>query len=325
MTNLLSKDMEKASNLIKKEENIFIVSHINPDGDNIGSMLALYLALKKLDKNVKVLQADFIPQGFDFLTGYNKIKEYSQQKGPIDILIAVDSSDEERLGDNKDLLKISKHIINIDHHVSNTMFGDVNIVDPKAAATAEIIYEFINFLGIEIDCNIGENIYTAISTDTGRFSYESVSSKTHQIISNLIDIGVDTNNLNINLYENMSIKKMNLFLKVLSKLETYQDDKIAIAYVTQDMLDTTNTTMEDSEGIISFIRKISTVEVACLLKELGDKDIKVSLRSKSYVDVSNICEEFNGGGHIRAAGCSISSDIDKAKNIIIERLKKSIR
>lgn len=325
MTNVLSKNMKKAADLIKKKKNIFIVSHINPDGDNIGSMLALYLALEKMGKNVTVLKADFLPEDFKFLTGYDNIKKYEKDMDSIDILIAVDCSDEERLGNNKDLLKISKHIINIDHHISNNMFGNINIVDPDSAATGEIIYDFVKFLGIKIDPSIGENIYTAISTDTGKFSYESVSSKTHRIVSELIDIGTNTHNVNIQIYENMSMEKTNLFLKVLSNLETYENDKIAVACITQDMLYETNTTLEDSEGIISFLRKISTVEIACLLKEIEEKDIKVSLRSKSYVDVSKICKDFGGGGHKRAAGCSISSSIDKAKNIIVEKLQKSIR
>lgn len=325
MSKQIINNMEKAKELIQKKDNIFLVSHINPDGDNIGSMLALYSALRKMDKNVVVLKADFLPESFKFLSGHKDIKEYNKSLGPIDILIAVDSSDEDRLGDNKSLIDKSKYIINIDHHISNTLFGDINIVDSTAAATGEIIYDFIKLLNIQIDTNIGESLYTAISTDTGKFSYESVSSKTHRIIAELIDIGTDTHNVNIEIYENMSMNKVNLFMKVLSTLKTYEDNKVATISLTQDMLEKTNTTLEDSEGIISFIRKISTVEVACLLKEQDKEDIKVSLRSKNYVDVSSVCEFFGGGGHIRAAGCSISSDLKSVENIIVEKIIKLIR
>ncbi|HLR21415.1 MAG TPA: bifunctional oligoribonuclease/PAP phosphatase NrnA [Tissierellaceae bacterium] len=325
MNNLIGKNMEKAIKLIECKENIFIVSHVNPDGDNIGSMLALASALKKVDKKATVLKADFTPNDFKFLTGYDDIIEYTEDLGAIDLLIAVDSSDEDRLGKNKVLVDMSESIINIDHHISNTMFGDVNIVDPKAAATGELIYDLIKRLGIEMDPEIGESIYTAISTDTGKFSYESVTSRTHKIIAELIDSGTDTYNINVKIHENISMQKINLFLETLKTLKTYEDNKIATVCITQDMLNRTNTTIEDSEGIISFIRKLDTVEVACLLKEMDEEDIKISLRSKNYVDVSSICEFFNGGGHTRAAGCSVNSKIDEARDMIVEKIIEFIR
>lgn len=325
MTNLILNNMGKAIELIGKNNNIFIASHINPDGDNIGSMLALSLALKKINKNVVVLQSDFVPEDFKFLPGINSITEYKDDLGPIDILIAVDSSDEERLGNNKYLLDKSTYIINIDHHVSNTMFGDINIVDSKAAATGELIYKFIKMMGIELDVDIGSNLYTAISTDTGKFSYESVTSDTHRIVAELIDIGVDFNHINIQIYESMSMERTKLFIEAMSTLKTYGNEKIATVKITQNMLSKTNTAMEDTEGIVSFIRKIATVEVACLLKELEEDDIKISLRSKNYVDVASICEYFKGGGHIRAAGCSISSNICDAEKAIVKKIIEAIR
>lgn len=325
MNKPIFENMERAIDIINREKNIYIASHINPDGDNMGSMLALALALKKSGKNVRILKSDFIPEDFKFLPGSHKIEAYKEDMESIDVFIAVDSSDEDRLGDNKDLLGKASYIINIDHHISNSMFGDINIVDPKAAATGELIYEFIKKMNIDLDVDIGTNLYTAISTDTGKFSYESVTSRTHKIIAELIDIGVDFNDINIQIYENMSMERTQLFIEAMSTLKTYKEDKIATVSITQDMLSKTNTTMEDTEGIVSFLRKISTVEVACLLKELDDRDIKISLRSKSYVDVAAICEEFKGGGHIRAAGCSMDSNIYEAEKILVKKIKEAIR
>lgn len=325
MSNLLLENMEKAIKIIEENHNIFIASHINPDGDNIGSMLALKLALKKINKNVVVLKSDFIPEDFKFLPGSSDIKEYKEELGPIDVLIALDSSDENRLGDNKELLNKATHTINIDHHISNNMFGDINIVDAKAAATGELVYKFINLMNIDLDVDIGTNLYTAISTDTGKFSYESVTSSTHRIVAELIDIGVDFNYINIQIYENMSIERTKLFIEAISTLKTYESNSIATVVITQDMLNKTNTTMEDTEGIVSFIRKIAPIEVACLLKEFGKEDIKISLRSKNYVDVASICEFFNGGGHIRAAGCTINSNIYDAERAIVNKIKEVIR
>ncbi len=253
------------------------------------------------------------------------IQDYTQDLGPIDVFISLDSSDEDRLGDNKLLLDNAKHIINIDHHISSTMFGDINIVDSKAAATGELVYDFIKKMEIDLDIYIATNLYTAISTDTGKFSYESVTSNTHRIVAELIDTGIDFNNININLYENMSMERTNLFINAISTLNTYENNSIATVKVTQEMLRESGAKMEDTEGIVGFIRKISSVEVACLLKELEEEDIKISLRSKKNVDVASICEYFNGGGHVRAAGCSIYSNIYEAEKIIVNKIKENIR
>ena len=317
--------MDRAIKIIKDNDNIFIASHINPDGDNIGSILALGLALKKVNKNVIVLKSDIIPSDYEFLPGVNMIQDYTQDLGPIDVFISLDSSDEDRLGDNKLLLDNAKHIINIDHHISSTMFGDINIVDSKAAATGELVYDFIKKMEIDLDIYIATNLYTAISTDTGKFSYESVTSNTHRIVAELIDTGIDFNNININLYENMSMERTNLFINAISTLNTYENNSIATVKVTQEMLRESGAKMEDTEGIVGFIRKISSVEVACLLKELEEEDIKISLRSKKNVDVASICEYFNGGGHVRAAGCSIYSNIYEAEKIIVNKIKENIR
>lgn len=325
MNNLIFKNMDRAIKIIKDNDNIFIASHINPDGDNIGSILALGLALKKVNKNVIVLKSDIIPSDYEFLPGVNMIQDYTQDLGPIDVFISLDSSDEDRLGDNKLLLDNAKHIINIDHHISSTMFGDINIVDSKAAATGELVHDFIKKMEIDLDIYIATNLYTAISTDTGKFSYESVTSNTHRIVAELIDTGIDFNNININLYENMSMERTNLFINAISTLNTYENNSIATVKVTQEMLRESGAKMEDTEGIVGFIRKISSVEVACLLKELEEEDIKISLRSKKNVDVASICEYFNGGGHVRAAGCSIYSNIYEAEKIIVNKIKENIR
>ncbi|OLS01764.1 DHH family phosphoesterase [Tissierella creatinophila] len=318
-------NMGKAIDLIKESSNIFIASHINPDGDNIGSSLALALALKKINKNIVVLKSDIIPIDFTFLPGINLIKEYDDKLDDIDLFITLDCGDINRLGQNKILFENAKKTINIDHHISNTNFGDINIVDSKVTATGELIYYFIKQMEIEIDKDIATNIYTAISTDTGSFKYESVSSDTHRIIADLLDIGIDKSDININLYENMSFTRMKLFIKSLTTLETFNNGKIAVIEVTQEMLKETGASLEDSEGIVSFIKKLSTVEAACILKELEKEDIKISLRTKKYLDASYICNKFDGGGHKRAAGCTIYKGIKEAKELIVKSIQEAMK
>ncbi len=314
----MNNTIRQAVDLISSNDTISIVSHISPDGDNIGSILAMGLALKKLGKNVKIIKTDVIPSDYSFLPYANSIEEYDG--GDIDLLIVLDCSDIERLGKLKYIVSKSKNTINIDHHISNTAFADYNIVDSKAAATGEIVYMFLKQMGIEIDEEIATCIYTAISTDTGSFMYESVTDKTHEVAADLLKKGINKNKIVLNLYQSRSKERTKLFIDCLSTFKTYYDDRIATVMVTQEMLKSCNAQMEDTEGIISFVKDTRGVEVACLLKENSDGIIKISLRSKEYIDVANVCSQFNGGGHIRAAGCSIEENIRLAEKLIVERL-----
>ncbi|WP_353095265.1 bifunctional oligoribonuclease/PAP phosphatase NrnA [Tissierella praeacuta] len=306
---------------IKESENIYIASHVQPDGDNIGSTLALLMALKKIKKRVFVLKSDDIPSDFLFLPNISEINEYNH-KDDIDVFIALDTSDENRLGQNKELLNRAKTIINIDHHISNTNFGHINIINSDAAATGELVYYFINRMNISIDKDMATCIYTAISSDTGSFMYDNTSAETHEIAAELINIGIDKSSININLYQNKSLERTMLFIKSLETLNLHFDNKVALVKVTQDMANKVSAKIEDAEGIVSFIREIAPVEVAIILKEIKEDEVKVSMRSKRFIDVSAICANFSGGGHIRAAGCTINSPINIAENLILDELKK---
>lgn len=324
MNNQLDALMDRAVEFINEYDNIFICSHVQPDGDNIGSTLALYMAIKKKKENVKVVKTDEIPSDYLFLPNIQVFKEYSLDE-QVDLFISLDSSDVERLGPGKELLKKAKKIINIDHHVTNNGFGDINIVLPSASATGEIVYKFIKHMNAEIDKDIATCLYTAISTDTGRFMYSNTTYETHLIASELLKTGIDINNINIHLYQNRSMERTKLFLEAINNMDFHLDGKVGIAVVTQDMLSRNNAKLEDSEGIVSFIRDTSTIEVACLLKEISEKEIKVSLRSKQHVDVSKIALNFGGGGHIRAAGCTIYDTIDNAKKVVLDEILKCFR
>ena len=309
--------------VISKTKDIYIASHVNPDGDNIGSILGLAHALKKLDKNVRIIKTDEIPSDYLFLPGIDLIKHY--ELDALDLLIVLDCGDADRLGELKNLISKATKTINIDHHVSNTDFGDYNLVDDKAAATAEIVYKLVTSMGIEIDENIATCLYTGISTDTGSFMYDSVSDKTHEIVAELIRAGIDKTSITINLYQNRSMTRTKLFIDSFSTLNTFDSDRIATVKVTQNMLEKANAKMEDTEGIISFIRDIDSVEVAVLLKEYKENEIKIGLRSKKFIDVAEICAAFNGGGHIRAAGCTINDSIENAEKLITEKIMKAFR
>ncbi len=322
MNNNMDTMFKRAIDMIKSAKSIYLASHVQPDGDNIGSLLGLALALKKNGKQVFVVKTDSIPKDFMFLPGIDLIKEYDDSE--VDLFITVDSSDEKRLGDNEALLDKANKVINIDHHLSNTNYGDLNIVDSDAAATCEIVFKLIKAMDIEIDRDIATALYTGISTDTGSFMYDNANEETHLIAAELLRIGIDKQEININIWQNKSLTKTKLFIKTLETLETYFDDKLAVIEVTRDNLRSVGASMEDSEGIVSFVRDIDTVEVAVMLKEFEEDEIKVSMRSKKYVDVSKVCAVFGGGGHKKASGCTINSNLEKAKKDLIDELEKVI-
>ena len=317
--------MKNVIQIIEESKSIYIAAHINPDGDSVGSTLALSMALKKMNKDVTPLLVGEIPADYTFLPKVDLYKDYSGEINPSDLFIALDCGDIDRLGNNKPILDLSTNVINIDHHISNTNFGNINLVDEEAAATGEIIYHLIKAMGIEIDIDMATCLYTAISTDTGSFMYDNVTAETHDIIADLIRIGIDKSDINIQLYGSRSMAKTRLFIEVLSTLKLYNDDKIAIVQVTQKMLQNTGTSLDDTEGIISFVREIDSVEVACILKESDELKTKISMRSKKYINVSDIANNFNGGGHIRAAGGTIHENIKDVESIVVNKIKEYFR
>ncbi|MDR7856225.1 bifunctional oligoribonuclease/PAP phosphatase NrnA [Tissierella sp.] len=323
MTNIIENQIDLAIEKILNSKNIFIASHVQPDGDNIGSILALAIALRSINEKVYILKTDDIPLDYLFLPYVNTIEEFND-KDEVDLFIALDASDENRLGKNASLINKAKTTINIDHHISNNNFGDINIVDSIASATGELVYRIIKKMNILIDKDIATCLYTAISSDTGSFMYDNTTSETHVIISELIKVGIDKSSININLYQNRSIERTMLFIKAVETLKLYFDNKVAIVKVTQNMLKDAGTQMNDTEGIVSFMREIAPVEIAILLKEFNSEEIKISMRSKRFVDVAEICASFGGGGHIRAAGATINSSIDNAEELILNEIKKVI-
>lgn len=316
--------IDEGIQMIKRYNNIFIGSHVQPDGDNLGSTLALAMAIKKLKKDVKIVKADDIPSDYKFLPNIDMFKEQNLDQS-IDLFIALDSSDLNRLGVGEKFISKADKVINIDHHVTNENFGDLNIVSSTSGSTAEIIYKFIKQMRVNIDKDIATCLYTGISTDTGRFMYSNTTYETHLTLAELLKTGIDSNYININLYQNRSIERTNLFLNSLNSLEVFLKGKIGLVIVTQEMLESNRAKMEDTEGIISFVRGIDSIEVACLLKEIDKKEIKISLRSKKEIDVARIATKFDGGGHLRAAGCTIYKDINTVRDMILNEILTNFR
>lgn len=308
--------VEAAVELIKESSNIAILSHIMPDGDNIGSCLALYNALLGLGKNVVVVQDDDVPEAYRFLKNSNRIVK-PEGNYDLDLVIALDCGDIGRLGKSAKYLKNSK-VINIDHHISNTNFGHYNIVDTNASATAELVYELINKLEIALDKDICECIYTGIVTDTGQFQYSNTTSLTHRIAADLISKGVEPAKIYKDIYQNNSISKMKLIGEALNSIELHYNNKVASITLTKKLVEQVGAKDEDADGLINFARDIRGVEVALLFRETEDGKIKIGFRSKDFINVNEIAQKFGGGGHKRAAGATAIGEIKNIKDKVIE-------
>lgn len=303
-----------------KADNVLIFPHVLMDGDALGSAAALCHTLRNAGKTAYILTEDPVPAYLTFLD-----KGYCTDDRNIipqpDVSIAVDCGDDSRFPKRAKVFHKAKVEMCVDHHRTSQGIYDFNYIDPGAAATGEIIYDLIMAMEEEVTKEAAEAIFAAITTDTGNFQYSNTTRKTHEIVMDLYDRDLDSNRVSVALYENETMEKLLLHSKAMDTLETVYDGKGAIAMVTLDMLRECNAKMEHSEGLVETIRSIKGVEVAVLLKENGPELVKVSMRSKERVDVADIGEKYQGGGHKRAAGCTLYKPLHEVREIMIEELK----
>ena len=314
---------------ILKSKRIGLSFHTSPDGDAIGSTLALLNALRHLGKDSYIISRDVISDNLSFLSFANEIDGNTlQPKEGTDLVMILDCGNVERI--SADLSNYKGKIINIDHHISNEEYGFINYVDVSAAATCEISYLLAEELGIDfnnktdVEINIGNAVYTGIVTDTGSFRHSNVTKRTHKIVSELIELGVNNSKVHSNLFDNKPFEKVKLMGCVLSNIELALENKVAVLEIPKGMLEEFNLKNTDTSDIISVGLGIKGVEVSMLLKEVED-GVKGSLRSKNDVDVRKVAEVYGGGGHIKAAGdMQKGVDIETAKENLLKILKEEL-
>ncbi len=321
-------DFHDIQNLFTRYQTFAISTHVNPDGDAIGSEIALFLFLRKLGKTVRIFNTDTVPKKYQFLPYWNNIEtaQASTDYYP-EVLVIVDASSHERIGKylSKNLIPIHA-VVNIDHHISAKAFGDYNIIEPTVSSTAEIIYKFIKSTDTPIDPDGALCLYTGLIFDTGCFRYSNATPETHRIAADLMDIGdFSPDEVYRKVYEHIPLGKIHLLGRTLRTLELTPDGKIAWVLITQAMLNDTDTTLDDVEGFVNQIQAIETVEVAICVCELKDGNTKVSLRSEGRVDVAALAAEFNGGGHERASGCRINLPYTSAIKMLVDSAKQHIQ
>ncbi len=310
-------DFKEAAQALEKARHVTIVGHLNPDADTLGTGLGLWWVLKALGKRVDIYNAsEPLPQVLSFLPGFGKIRRIFPQNS--DTVVAVDCGSFDRLGiDEREGLRI----VNIDHHRSNTAYGDINLVDPGAPCAAEVAFRLCREAGWEVPAQSAANFYTALVSDTGFFGYEGVDENVFAFAKTLVVLGADPEWTARMLRENQPLCKLRLLPKVLETLTLYLGGRVAGLDVTRQMLRETGASVNETEDFVNYARSLATVEVGFLMREEPDGSLKVSLRSKQRVDVSLIALDFGGGGHKRAAGFSVK---ELSRDTILTRLLSKI-
>ena len=321
--------LSQIAKFILESKKIGITYHVSPDGDAVGSVLALFNALKSLNKDCYIISKDTLSENLKFLKGSDEIT--GEITGPVDetdIVVVLDCGNLERVSAN--LKEFTGTIVNIDHHLSNDKYGDINYIDSNAAATAEIVFELLNLMGISFEKedsvlkDIGTCMYTSIVTDTGAYRHSNVTERTHRISAVLKKIGVDNTFIYQSLFDNKDFSRIKLIGKALSSMQVILNGKVALLEIDKNFTSDLGMDVGDTSDIISYGLQIKGVEVTLLLKEVED-GVKASLRAKSYVDVRKIAEVFGGGGHIRASGIKIKNmSMEEAKYEILNEIQKEL-
>jgi len=313
----------KVVRLIKSKKSFLLTTHVNPDGDGLGAESALYLALKKLGKKVRVVNHDHLPHRYLYL-GFHQAYEVSDSIPDHEVCFVLDAGGFGRIRDDVRREEFGT-LVNVDHHYSNDHYGDFNLVLPKAAATGEIVYYLIKALKVAITKEIAESVYTSLVTDTGGFRYSNTTPEVLRLAAELVDKGADAQKVSEQIFAGISKEAMELVRVSLGKIKVYGDGRIASMTLTQADLAKSGASDEDTENLINYVRKLDTVKVAIFLKERPDGQIKLSLRSRSDVNVSLIAGKFNGGGHAYAAGAVHPGPMEKALKEVLQAAQEALK
>lgn len=306
-----------------KADSVLLFPHENVDGDALGSCAALCRALRLKGKDAYILIEGDMAEFLKFLDKDYCSRDMDVIKDP-DICACIDCGDVDRFKKRKDKFFTGKTRICIDHHVTSDPDVDFRYIDGNAAATGEIIFKLLGAMDIDLDQEMAEALFAAITTDTGNFQYSNTTKESHEITGALYDAGIDANKVSVEIYETVRPERMRLQALVLGGMEIFADGEAAMACVTQKMLEETGTTMDETEGIASMLRSVKDVQIAAFLKEKKKDEIKVSLRAKRKGDVAKIGAAHGGGGHVKAAGCTLHCSIEEAAEIMKKEIAESL-
>ncbi len=313
---------EQIGQALREGGRFAVLSHVRPDGDALGSQLALGLSLKRLGKDVRIWNEEGMLEKYSFLPSANLLTKPPADPENVDVAIALDTAIQNRLGTALPAVRSAKVWINIDHHPSNPGYGDLVYINPKAPATGQILFELIRSEKLPIDAAIAENLYVAISTDTGSFQYPNTTARTFEIAAELVRAGVDVGRVSQLTYENYPRRRSELLRDLLGTMRFEANDRVASFSLSLATAKKLGVLPEDNEGLIDHLRAIHGVIVAVFFEELADGKVRVSMRSKSEkVNVCAICEKFGGGGHVLAAGARLRGTLAEVEKKILEEVR----
>ena len=314
------------SNALRDARTVGVASHIRPDADALGSTIAFALWLRDCGKEVTAYNEEGSTSKFHYLPCHEIVSLPPATPQKFDVFVALDTSVKNRLGTVNKAIAPGTTILNIDHHISNENYGDVNFIDASAPATGQILLEFFQHVGARVSAEMATNLFAAISTDTGSFQYAGTNERTFAAASHLISCGVDVPGLSRAMYDSQPRRRFELLRHALNTAEFHCDDRIATFSLPMDLVERLKVLPEDNEGIIDHLRSIDGVEAAVFFEELPEGKVRVSARSKfPRIDVCKVCKQFEGGGHAMAAGARVDGTLAQVKNDFLKALSDEIR
>ena len=322
----MSDACQQICELLRSQNTFLVLTHYRPDGDAVGSQLALLLLLKDLGKTVEAWNDDEVPAKFRFLPHADQITRPPPEPKDFDVVIAIDTSTWQRVGSAAQRIRNKKHFINIDHHVSNEKFAEINWIVPEAPAAGQIAYDLLNRGGFKLTKEIATCLFAAISTDTGSFSYTGTTSESLRVAAKLVDTGINVGEICRQVYESYPYARLMLLQKALAQLQLADQKRIAYTWVTVEMFEESGAKREDTEGLIDYARAIEGVIVALLFEEMAEPGkIRISLRSKHpKIDVNSVARHFGGGGHREAAGARLSGEPHEIERKVLAAVSEAL-
>lgn len=317
-------DYSKLNDIIKSSKNILIISHVNPDGDTLGSMCGLYCAiLDNFKQKCDMVAISKIPDVYSYLPHLSEVKNVDDldKSREYDLVINVDVAALDRACDAKILFEKAKFTVNIDHHKTNIAYGNLNFINPDASSTGEVLFGCFENMNWKVNLDCAICLYTAILTDTGSFRFDNTKPSTFEVASKLVEIGVQPSDIYKKVYESDSKTLVMFQAHCISKAKFLEDDKIAYTLVYKKDMEKFSAGDDCMEGLTEKLRAIVTTRIAFVAKEMKSGGTKISMRSK-FADVAEICSVFGGGGHKFAAGCTIKAPVEDAAKKVLEEIKK---
>lgn len=319
----LVNDMKKIDEIIGDAKTVGIAGHIRPDGDCVGSCMTLYNYIKKNHQNVDVrVFLEFVDNKFSLIENTDKIETNGYDGTVFDLFISLDTASLDRLGENRPFFESARRTACIDHHKSNAGYADYNYIIAESSSASEVLYDLLD---VELfDKSIAEPMYMGIAHDSGVFRFQSTTAKTMNVAAKMIELGVDVNTVLEETYYRKTYNQMMITATIQSNTVLSMDGKCIYGYCTSEMMEEYGVTTNDLDIVIAAIRNVEGVEVAMFVYQLEENKFKVSLRSKKYVDVSEIAVSFGGGGHARAAGFDVEGSLDTVIELVLKKIEKTL-